>query len=626
MESTKKYLPSLAFSLFLMLTQGTGVSAIASTKIDDLSHVNIDKQVDLRDGNILNSVPEEAETELLSNLAVVPVKPDSNSINSSNSNNSVNELRLFERAIKIAQEMPFDNSKISTLSDIAVKLAKAGQKQRSLEIFDQVISLTQKTTKDFNEYQQEESLRNISIKLAQAGFIDKALDLGKKLSSNLIKAQVFNEVSLILTENGKRPQAQQILEQALQYARLISGNYYYESNGSCANYKHEILSKIAANLSLQAQLNKALSIAQTISGCGSASGESTEEYQAWAFLGILNNLRQLEPIKQTWYASQKIKFSQEKALVWSKIAVKMADMGETSFALSIGKKLAAEIPSPTTINSGYDVGTFFVREKSLAEIGIKLAQKHQFNGAMEIAQTLTEILPEIIKNNFSYYPENKISILSEIGKQMVATKKLPQALQLIKNIPDKTTKTFVQIAIANELQKNGQQTQAMQLFQTLSFPKIPTRASSHEDSQIFHDIVIALVAAKQTEKAMQLINSIEKDFDQESSLTDIAIQLADLGELSSALNLVKNLQNEGSKKSVNDKVTIKLIEQGKLEEALQILTSQSEPDTLLISQIAEKFASVGKREKAIATVETITDKESQAKTLAAIALTLIINK
>ncbi len=77
---------------------------------------------------------------------------------------------------------------------------------------------------------------------------------------------------------------------------------------------------------------------------------------------------------------------------------------------------------------------------------------------------------------------------------------------------------------------------------------------------------------------------------------------------------------------MNDKITLKLIEQGKLEEALQILTSQSEPDTSLISQIAEKFASVGKREKAIATVETITDKESQAKTLAAIALTLIINK
>jgi tetratricopeptide (TPR) repeat protein len=611
MESTKKYLPSLAFSLFLMLTQGTGVSAIASTKIDDLGHANI--EVDLRDGNILNLVPEEAETELLLDLAVVPVKPDSNS---NNSNNSVNALRLFERAIKIAQGIPFDSSKISTLSDIAVKLAKAGQKQRSLEIFDQVINLTQKTTKDFNEYQQEESLRNTSIKLAQAGFIDKALDFGKKLSSNLIKAHVFNEVSLILTENGQRSQAQQVLEQALQYARLISGDYYYESNGSCANYKHEILSKIAANLSLQAQLNKALSIAQTISGCSSATGESTEEYQAWAFLGILNNLRQLEPIKQTWYASQKIRFSQEKTLVWSKIAVKMADMGETSFALSIGKKLAAEIPSPTTINSDYDIGTFFVRENSLAEIGIKLAQKQQFNGAMEIAQTLTEIS----------YPKYKISVISEIAKQMAATKKLSQALQLIKNIPDKTTKTFVQISVANELQKNGQQTQAQQLFQILSLPKVPTKASSREDSQIFHDIVIALVAAKQTEKAMQLINSLEKNFDKESTLTDIAIQLADLGELPSALNLVKNLQGQGSKQSVNDKIIIKLIEQGKLEEALQILTSQSEPDISLVSQIAEKFASVGQKEKAIATVETITDKESQAKTLATIALTLIINK
>ncbi len=75
---------------------------------------------------------------------------------------------------------------------------------------------------------------------------------------------------------------------------------------------------------------------------------------------------------------------------------------------------------------------------------------------------------------------------------------------------------FMQIAIANELQKSGQQTQAKQLFQTLSLPQTPTKASNREYSQIFHDIVIALVAAKQTEKAIQLINSIEKDFDQES--------------------------------------------------------------------------------------------------------------
>ncbi|MEA5570071.1 hypothetical protein [Calothrix sp. UHCC 0171] len=618
MQSTQKYLPSLALSLFLLLSQSNIVAGHYSTKNDDdFRNKNVEKKVDFIDSKILSHFPEKSE--FMAELAVVSVKG-----NNRNQSKDVDKLKLFEKAIAIAQGIPIYSNKINTLSDIAVKLAQTGEKQRSLQIFDQVIQLLQKNNKDFSEYEREEALRETSIKLAQAGFIEKALDFSQKIPSNLIKAQVFNEISLILTEHGKYSQAQEILGQALQYTRLITGDYYYEANGSCANYKHEILSKISANLSLQAQLNQALSIAQTISGCSSASGDYTQDYQAWAFLGILNNLRQLEPIKQTWYASQKIRSPQEKALVWSKIAVKLADIGETSFALSIAKKLAAEIPSPTTISSGYDIGIFFVRGNSLAEIGIKLAQKQKFNSAMEIAQILTankQSLPEFLQDYF-YYPKYKISVLSAIGKQMVATKQLSQALQLIKNIPDTTSRIFVQIAIADELQKNGQQTQAKQLFQTLSLPKIPLKATSSEDYQIFHDIVIALTEAKQTETAMQLANSLENALEKESTLTDIAMQLADFGEIQGALNLVKNLQGEGSKKSVNDKVTDKLIEQGKLEEALQILNRQPESDSLLLKKIAEKFASTGKKKQAIATAESITDKEFQAKTLAAIALLL----
>jgi hypothetical protein len=612
MESQKKYLPSLALSLFLMLTQGTVVSVVATQKIDTFVNTKTNKQVNLIDQNTISSFSAE---QLVSESIVLALQPN-------NFHDSASTSRLFEKAIETAQKIPTYSNKINTLSNIAVKLAKSGNKQKSLQIFDQVIQLVQKPNKDFSEYEQEEALRDTSIKLAQAGFIDQALDFGKKIPSNLIKAQVFNEISLILTENGQRTQAQQVLEQALQYTRLITGNYYYESNGSCANYKHEILAKIAANLSLQAQLNKALQIAQTISGCSSASGDSTQDYQAWAFLGILNNLRQLEPIKQTWYASQKITSPQEKAIVWSKIAVKMAELGETSLSLSIGKKLATDIPAPTTINSGFDIGTFFVREQSLAEIGIKLAQKQQFDGAMEIAQTLIgkkESLPEFLRDYFSY-PTSKISVISEIGKQMVATKKLPDALQLIKKIPDKNTKIFVQIAVASELEKSGQQAQAKQIFKTLSLPPVPTKASSNEDNQIFHDIAIALVAAKQTEKVMQMVNLIQKD--KESILTDIALQLADSGEIPSALNLLKNLQSEGYKNSVNTKIAVKLIEQGQLEQALQMLNSQSEVDPSLISQIAEKFASVGKKEEAIKIAESIKNHEDKAKTLAAIALLL----
>ncbi|AKG20587.1 tetratricopeptide repeat protein [Calothrix sp. 336/3] len=607
MESAKQYLPSLAISLFLILTQG--VPAIGSERIDEGDDTNL--KFSWQSRSITKDFPK-ADTFINDVKIAAEI--------SNQQNSSLDTLKILEKSINIAQKIPDDDKKNQTLSEIAVKLAKAGEKQRSLQIFDQLIKLV--NPKNLSE--REEAIQNISIKMAQAGFVDQALDLGKKSPSNLIKAQTFNEISLILLEAGQISQAKKILEEALQYARLITGNYYYEANGSCANYKNEVLSKIAINLSLQSQINQGLSIAQTISSCSSASGDYTQDYQAWAFLGILNHLQQVEPIKQTWYASQKISSPAEKAQVWSKIAIKMVDLGETSFALSIGKKLSREIPPVREISSYSDINTFIVREKSLVEIGIKLAQKQKFSAGMEIAQTMIEnkeSLPELLQDYLSYPTPTNI-VLIEIAKRMTEAKKLPDALKIINNMRDKNTKMIAQIAVADELQKSGKKSQAAQIFQALSLPQVPIKLSKYEDYHIFHKIAVALVMAKQTEKAMQLVNLMGNETAKESTLTDMGMQLADLGEIPLALNLVKKLPGAGSQQSVNRKIVGKLIEQGKLEQALQITISQLESDSSLISQIAEKFASGGKKEQAIATVEKITDQESQAKAFAAIALML----
>jgi tetratricopeptide (TPR) repeat protein len=603
MRSPKKNVPSLALLLFLVLGASPGVSIAGMAKIHGLDDSKKHNSMNLTGRDTTEIIPEQ----LISDLA----------LKLRNAGNSQDALKLFDRALEMAEKIPETNVKVDVLSEVAVKLSQAGQKKRSSQIFDQVIKLVLRDVKESND--QEEALRNTCIKLAQAGFSNKALDLGKTLPSNLRKAQAFNEISLILTEEGQRQQGQKVLQQALQYARRMTEKYTYsyQSNGSCANYKYEVLSKIAANLSFQAQLDKALQVAKGISGCSSANEESGEDYQAWAFLGILNHLRKVTDVKQTWNASQKIMFVHEKAIIWSDIAVKMADIGEIPFALSIGKKLATDI----TISSQVDaltIKTFVSRENSLAKIAIKLAQKQQFDAAMEIARTMTEnsqFLPELFQ---SFSP--KTSVLVEIVQQMAAGRKAPQALQLANNISDSTTKTLAQIAIAQELQKGGQQNLAAQILQDLSLPTRPTKTDDYQGYQPLSQVAVALVRAKQVERAIQIANSIQNSLAKESTLTDIAIQLADFGETQQALNLIKNLEGEGSKTSVYRKVAAKLLEQGKLEQALQIATSQKEPDIEIISKLAEKFAAVGKKEQAIKTAETIPQQDAKAKILAAIAL------
>lgn len=610
MGTLKKTVPSLALLLLLLLGEGT-LAFTTDTKISNFTVAKEKKQI--IPGQVDINTYADNQAEFISTQAV----------KLSNSRNREEALKLFDRSIEIAQKLSSPSSKIATLSEIALKLSEARQTKRSSQIFNQAINLAQRKSQDFSEYEKLDALRNISIKMARAGFINRALDLGKKIPGNLPKAQVFNEVSVILLEAGKRQQSQKVLQQALQHAQRVTEkeNSAYEANGSCANDKFDILSKIAANLSLQAQLNKALQVAQSVSGCSSANGEYTQDYQAWAFLGILNHLKRAEAIKQTWNASQKIKSMNERDMVWSGVAVKMAEIGETKFALSIAKTLQ----NSTQINNDiYDIRNFLPRERMLANIGIKLAQKRHFDAAMSVAQMMkdnNQALPELLRDAFPT-PSPKTTVLVEIVQQMTSARQAAQAINLANNITESTDKTLVQIALADSLQKSGQQTQATQIFQNLSLPKTPEKPNDFNGYEAHRQVAIALAKAKQIDKFLEVSNSIQNSLAKESTLTDIAIQLADIGEIQPALNLIKFLDGEGSKLSVNNKVVMKLTELGQLEQALQIANSQKELDAALLSNLAEKFAFAGQKEQAIKTAEIISDEDFKAKTLAGVALVL----
>lgn len=611
MQMPKKFIPSLALLILLLLGETSVTSQTVNTKISDLNDSQHENLIDLTLKNTDNQI------ELISNLAV----------DLTNSGDSQDALKLFNKAVEIAKKISSPKEKIITLSDIAAKLAQAGQKKQSLEIFDQVSKLASKTSEDFSEYDREEVLRDITIKKARGGFIDKALESAKKLPSNLLKAQAFNEISLVLIEKGQRQQGNIVLQQALEYVKRITekDNYYYEANGSCANYKHEVLSQIAKNLSLQAQLDKALKVAQGITACFSANGEYTQDYQAWAFLGILNNLKKSEAVKETWNATQKMSASHEKARVWSAIALQMADLGETEFALLIGKKLAVEIPPITEANSGSSIGEFFTRENSLAYIGIKLAQKQKFDGAMEIAEMMTANDSKLVGFLRDYFPSPapKTTVLVEIAKNQAAVGKVSQALELANTIPESTSKTIAQIFIAEQLQKSGKQTQATQILQNLSLPTKPTKPDEFNAYNTHRQIAIALVQGKQIEMAFKLTNSIENKSEKQSILTDMVNELVNLGQIQQALKFVKSNEALVYKSSVNKNIATKYIERGELEKALQIVIAEKEEDTDILSKLTEKLAKAGKQEEALKVVETIKNEDLKAKMLGTIALTFI---
>lgn len=540
---------------------------------------------------------------------------------------------LFERAIQVAEVIPDRAAKIRALSAIAFNLAQVGQTPHSEQLFNTAVQLTKKTSPDFDLYAQGPALRDVLMQMAQAGQTKRALQLTKTLSSHLLKAQTLNEIATSLANSGQWQQAKSILLEALQFARGITGDYAYESNGFCSNEKFAVLSKIAGNLSLLSQLDRALQVAGSVSGCSSAAGQSTQDYQAWAFLGILSHLTKIDSVKQTWKSAQAIQSPLEQSIAWSAIAVKLIDMGEVPLALSITQKIAA-IPPVKDSSPEWTLLNFGTKENALRDIALKLAQKQQFDAAMQVVQGMAASPPSVSgsmqESDLFPQPSIKDTTLGEIVHQLALAGQVSQALQIANSIPNTEAKALAQIAIVRVLQTTKQESQASKLLQDLALPPTPTKPNDNYESQPISNIATALVTVQQTDRALQMAQSIPSDLLRETTLTDIAVQLADMGQLEPALKLVNDLKGEGSKATVLNKVASKLVELGQLDRAFQIASSLADsPSSLegsekakILTEIAGKFAQLGQRSQALKVAETIEEDELKAKTIAAIAAIL----
>ncbi len=611
MPSQKSVFPPISLSLLLTLGAGTTVSAVATTSQTPKAQLIT-----------LNQVASQAKS-----LADLALKVASNG-------NIEQALPLFDRAVQVAEAIPDRAAKIRALSAIALKLAEVDQTKRSEQLFAQAVQLTKKTSPDFDLYAQGPALRDVIIQIAQAGKTEQALQLTKTLSSNFHKAQALNEIAAILAARGQLQQAKPILLEALQFARGITGDYAYESNGSCGNDKFEVLSKIAGNLSLLSQLDTALQVAGSVSGCSSAAGQSTQDYQAWAFLGILSHLAKVDQVKQTWNSAQAIKSPLEQSIAWSAIALKLVDMGETPLALSIAQKIAA-IPPVKDYSSEWTQLNFGTKENALRDIAIKLAQKQQFDAAKQVVQGMTDS-PQSVSGSTQEseifpHPSIKDTTLGEIAHQLALTGQVSQALQLANSIPDPEGKALALIAIARGLQKTGQEAQASKLLQDLPLPPTPTNPNDYAGYEALSHIAVALVTVGQTDRALEMAQSIPNDLVKESTLTDIAVQLADVGQIDPALKLVNTLKGEGSRATVFNKVASKLVEMGQLDRAFQMVSSiggspsslQGSEKEQLLANIADQFARKGERSQAEKAAEALEDDQLKAKEMAAIAQALL---
>jgi tetratricopeptide (TPR) repeat protein len=528
---------------------------------------------------------------------------------------------VLEQAVKLVPEEDY-----LVLSAIAVDMAKLGKTQRALQLFNRAVKLHQKIAKkDYptqDSYFKDGQLVEIVINIAQAGQIKRALQITRTLPSPLSRAEAFNGIATTLIATGNIDSAKAPLSQALQIASKIADEdvrYTYLSNGSCGNQKFDLLVKVGQNLSLMAQFDQALKVATKIYGCGSANGESTQDYQVWAFTGILTHFTKIEQVKQTWNSASKITSNLEKAKIWSAIAIKLVEIGEIDLAFNIAEKIADKVPSGLTLDPPYTSGS---KEPELTAIAFKLAEVGATPKSQELVERIDKAFRSEVKALIAIPVAKK---LYQQGQSDAANTLLAQSLQLPQITPDpqrgyddyKLSQTrSIREKIAIELAKIGQIDRALTITQSIR--------EEYWEPNTLAQIASALAETGDVESAFKLAPKIRTSVDLVNFIKTIAPKLTTKEQVSLALPILdKIIADREIAASWKDEaiavIAPKLIEVGESDRGLELAKTTKSADVWL--QVVQKLAKSGKISESLQIVESLLENSpKKAEAIADLAV------
>lgn len=531
-------------------------------------------------------------------------------------------LAVLEQVVKL---VPKDD--YLALSAIALDISKVGKKERSLQLFNRAIKLYQISIKKADRtqdlYFRDSGLVNVIVNLAEAGQIKRALQVTQRLPSPLSKAEALNGIATALIAAGQIEAAKEPLDRSLQIASKIADDdirYTYQSNGSCGNEKFALLVKIADNLSLLSQFDRALNIATKIYGCGSASGDYSADYQLAAFTAILNHFTNKERVKKTWNAARSTAIKGDKGPIWSAIALKLIDLGETNLAFNIAEKIAAEVPSGITLYPPFIGG----KEEELIKIAFQLAKIGDIERSPKIVEKIDQPFRSEVKALTAIPIAGK---LYQQNRTEEANNLLSQSLQLPQINPDpqrsfddyNLTKTRdIRRQIVVELVKIGQVERALQISQTIN-------------EEYWQKSVIAQISSTLAEKgdvatAFQVAQKISSSVDLGEFLKTIAPKLTTKEQVESALQIAQKIlvDREIADSWKDEAIALmapKLIEVGEIDRGLQLAQTRKSEDVGI--NVARQLAKIGKPAQAWQILQSLPEKSSKkAEAIADLAVQL----
>lgn len=447
-----------------------------------------------------------------------------------------------EQALQVAQRITTLTRKADVLSLMALQAAKAGQKKESANLFNQALQAANKIEPSPDKVM---ALEAIAARYGRVGQKDKAAE---------VLAQAVQDTKAIW---GTSFVKDTVLEKiAINYAQLGD----YTQGIKVANKivedipKSRALARIVAYYVAAGEYNQARQIANTIEVHTSKANalieiaEKTGEYQQ--ALTVAQNIDEEE--RALW-----------KSLILGKITLLYSKSGQNKQAdeiLSQAIKAAKNIEeTDAQLNQLARIALLYI-ETGKQEQAIKLASQ-----TLQVVNQIQDVYKKAV------LLANIAVVYGKAGKKELADSVFAQAIQVARtlNNEDKKTQTLAELAI-NSARVNPYH-QVLQLTQTIGNAKTQAYALS----RIARDYEKAgnkEQATQALEQAFQIAQTIENTPDKSQKLAEIAVQLGRIAQYDRAIAIAQTLD----------------------------ATETDSPKASALAHIANYYAKVGQKEKAIA--------------------------
>jgi len=504
-------------------------------------------------------------------------------------NGEVNE------ALKIAQKIENKFLKCCAFSYLSTELSNQGKEVESLFSHLEAINTIQ-DMKD--EHWIARGLSVVSIQLTKQKKLDKALNIIKEFKFDKDRCSTLRKISKELLNQGKKVEAEIILKQAVNTARILDNltDKFFE------------FTFLAKSFIIHDQINIASKIINEI------PKEQRSKPLVELAIELARNRKKQEAIETL----SKIKDEWGKNFALKEIANEFTKNGEFIDAKNL---IIKGLIFKRRVTSKY------WKEKELEAVSSKLANQGNFNSALNIASfikkepfktnSLIAVSTEFLKKgklkesiNVSYEVNSnywKDRMFLKIAIEFIKQSDISKGLGVINKINEESDRILGLIIISNQISKGG--------------------------NLILSDSIL--------KKALEEAYNIDNKLSKANLLLNIFSELSNNGNIEKsnsilieAIKTIREIEDEYLKSSLLKVTFSKYTEQEKLDEAMECINEavkvansieENSRKNQILSEISQELAECGIEMDALKIIEKITDESEKNKSLAYVSISLSKN-